>query len=108
MPNKRIQQKQRMAEATAQIDRAQEALAFEQITLDVRDHGRHWKFSFGNKAIFHYYPATATAARNNEETTFPCTSASLAVRLAGKAKQKLLEAMQEALQPKRRKSKPKE
>jgi hypothetical protein len=89
--------RQRLAEAAKQLPAIRDALAFEQIRLEVRDEGRLWCMKFRNRALLRFWPGSAMSA-DATGSNRRCTSANAAKRRAIHAKARLLSGIRRALQ----------
>ena len=88
---------QRLHEARLQLDYVRNSMEFEQITVEATERSRQWVFRFGGTWLMAYWPADSEARICG--TSSPCSSPTVACRLAVKAKRQLIESIKTAMQP---------
>lgn len=73
-------------------------LAFEQITVELSDEGRHWQFKYGDKHIADYWPASGRGQVVGATDSVTCISVAQAQKLAIGAKKRLFSEIAMVLQ----------
>ncbi len=87
-----------MLTAQMELSVLRNELAFEQITVELSDEGRHWKFKYGDRHIADYWPASGRGQLVGAPDAVNCVSVAQAQKLAVGAKKRLFSEIAKALQ----------
>ena len=97
MIGKKTARQQKLAAALAELPTLQSELAFEQITIELSDEGRHWQFKYGDRRIADYWPASSLGHVIGYNGDVRCISVAQAQRMAMGAKWQLFGSVARAL-----------
>lgn len=87
----------RLRLAQTELETLRNELAFEQITIELTDEGKHWQFKYGNKHLADYWPASGRGQIVGQAESVECVSAAQAQRLALSAKRQFFGQIASAL-----------
>ena len=74
--------RRRLGDAVAQLTDLQALASFDRIVVEVSDGNRHWRFLCDGRYLLSYWPCVCKAQVTGQDRTVPCSSPSMALKLA--------------------------